>query len=154
MAGCRIDRPVVQVNREMSYGYYADEFQLHTQLFTCNTSIRLCEAAKHMNSEVVLGFFILKLGQIYYNSSYNFFFFSLFFVLFCFDLCTFKKLQDYYTRYSREASPTTLITFIVVASLPLWLTQTTTAGTVVKLLDSNENTRWRKPVPAKLLWFR
>lgn len=44
-----IDRPVVPVNREMSYGYYADEFQLHTQLFTCNTSIRLCEAAEHMD---------------------------------------------------------------------------------------------------------
>lgn len=30
---------LVPDNRELSYGYYADEFQLHTQLFTCSTSI-------------------------------------------------------------------------------------------------------------------
>ncbi len=78
----KIDQPVVSVNREVSYGYYADEIQLHTQLFTFNTSLRLREAAEHKNSEVALFFFIAC--QLHRNRSANIFFPNLFsFILIC-----------------------------------------------------------------------
>lgn len=91
---------------------------MHKQLSVCNTSIRLCEAAKHLN------YFILKLCQLYYNGSYN--------------LCA--PLISCRATHSKAERVPQLITSIVY--LLLWLTQTTTTPeqslsflTVMKISD-------------------